>query len=130
MRTSCSLLCLLNTPRGLGSSTRLLFRTATLINIDNATGRHYGAARWLQGLSHSVIDEELDWMVLDAMTAKDAEALCALPVDRLIRGTSEIRNWIVVAGAVEPTDMTIVDYVPYYRSPAGTGCAGGFTYWI
>ena len=82
------------------------------------------------GLSHSVIDEELDWMVLDAMTAKDAEALCALPVDRLIRGTSEIRNWIVVAGAMEPTDMTIVDYVPYYRSPAGTGCAGGFTYWI
>lgn len=82
------------------------------------------------GLSHSVIDEELDWMALNAMTAKDAEALCALPVDRLIRGTSEIRNWIVVAGAMEPMDMAIVDYVPYYRSPAGTGCAGGFTYWI
>ena len=82
------------------------------------------------GLSHSVIDEELDWMALDAMKAKDAEALCALPVDRLIRGTSEIRNWIIVAGAMEPMDMTIVDYVPYYRSPAGTGCAGGFTYWV
>ena len=82
------------------------------------------------GLSHSVIDEELDWMALNAMKAKDKETLCALPVDRLIRGTSEIRNWIIVAGAMEPMDMTIVDYVPYYRSPAGTGCAGGFTYWV
>jgi hypothetical protein len=81
------------------------------------------------GLSHSIIDEELDHQVLDALVEKDADTLRALPMEKLIRGTSEIRNWILVAGAMEPMQMTIVDYVPYYRSEAGTGCGGGFTYW-
>jgi 3-O-methylgallate 3,4-dioxygenase len=25
--------------------------------------------------------------------------------------------------------MTLIDYVPCYRSPAGTGCAMGFAEW-
>lgn len=81
------------------------------------------------GLSHAVIDQQLDWVALNAMKDKDADTLCSLPVEQLIRGTSEIRNWVVAAGAMEPLPMTVVDYVPYYRSPAGTGCAGGFAYW-
>jgi 3-O-methylgallate 3,4-dioxygenase len=44
-------------------------------------------------------------------------------------GTSEIRNWIATAGAVEHLDMKLIDYVPCYRSPAGTGCAMGFAEW-
>lgn len=81
------------------------------------------------GLSHAMIDEELDHLVLDALMEKDAERLCSLPPAQLILGTSEIRNWIVGGGAFEPMAMTFVDYVPYYRSPAGTGCGGGFAYW-
>jgi hypothetical protein len=81
------------------------------------------------GLSHSIIDEELDHRTLDVMMEKDRDTLCSLPREQLIRGTSEIRNWIIGAGAFEPMDMTLVDYVPYYRSPAGTGCGGGFAYW-
>jgi 3-O-methylgallate 3,4-dioxygenase len=81
------------------------------------------------GLSHSIIDEELDRRTLDALMEKDADTLRSLPVEQLIRGTSEIRNWIIGPGAFEPMSMTFVDYVPYYRSPAGTGCGGGFAYW-
>ena len=91
------------------------------------TSGHRG--RGAEDLSHAVIDEDLDWAALNAMVAKDADKLRSLPVEKLIRGTSEIRNRVVAAGALEHLDMTIVDYVPYYRSPAGTGCAGGFAYW-
>jgi hypothetical protein len=81
------------------------------------------------GLSHFVIDEALDHQLLTAMQAKDAEALSALPQRRLNSGTSEVRNWIATAGAVEHLDMRLIDYVPCYRSPAGTGCAMGFAEW-
>jgi 3-O-methylgallate 3,4-dioxygenase len=81
------------------------------------------------GLSHFVIDQELDQQILKAMQAKDAEALGGLPQRRLNSGTSEVRNWISTAGAVEHLDMQLIDYVPCYRSPAGTGCAMGFAQW-
>ncbi|SRR5579883_102211 len=83
------------------------------------------------GLSHVIIDEELDRTLLDALLAKDADRLRALPADRLDRaaGTTEIRNWIVAAGALEPLDMTLVSYEPAYRSPAATGVGMGFAYW-
>lgn len=54
----------------------------------------------------------------------------ALPRPRLQSGTSEIRNWITVAGAAQHLDMELFDYVPCYRSPAGTGCAMAFAQWI
>ena len=81
------------------------------------------------GLTHFVIDEELDRGVIKAMQEKDEQHLCSLPRERLNSGTSEIRNWIATAGAVEHLDMKLIDYVPCYRSPAGTGCAMGFAYW-
>lgn len=81
------------------------------------------------GLSHFVIDEDLDQRVITAMRTKDAAALTTLPRAQLNSGNSEIRNWIAVAGAVEHLDMHLVDYVPCYRSPAGTGCAMGFAQW-
>jgi AmmeMemoRadiSam system protein B len=82
------------------------------------------------GLSHFVIDEELDHQVIDALQRKNVEAIYALPRKRMNSGTSEIRNWLVTAGAVEHLDMKLIDYVPCYRSPAGTGCAMGFAQWI
>jgi hypothetical protein len=81
------------------------------------------------GLSHFVIDEELDHQVLKALQGKDEKAVYALPQRRLNSGTSEIRNWIATAGAVEHLDMKLIDYVPCYRSPAGTGCAMAFAQW-
>jgi 3-O-methylgallate 3,4-dioxygenase len=81
------------------------------------------------GLSHFVVDEELDRRVLKAMQEKDAAALGSLPPQRMRAGTSETRNWIAVAGAAEHLDMELFDYVPCYRSPAGTGCAMAFAKW-
>lgn len=81
------------------------------------------------GLSHFVIDEELDQQTLTAMQQHDAATLTSIPRARLQAGNSEILNWIAAAGAVEHLDMQVIDYVPCYRSPAGTGCAMGFVQW-
>jgi len=81
------------------------------------------------GLSHFTVDEELDRMLLDAFRNKDADALRALSPARLNSGTSEVRNWLTVAGACEHLDTRWQDYVPCYRSLAGTGCGMGFAIW-
>jgi Catalytic LigB subunit of aromatic ring-opening dioxygenase len=81
------------------------------------------------GLSHFVVDEELDRQVLKALQDKDLDTIASLPLARLQSGSSEIRNWITTAGAVQHLEMEVVDYVPCYRSPAGTGCAMGFAQW-
>jgi 3-O-methylgallate 3,4-dioxygenase len=81
------------------------------------------------GLTHFVIDEALDRGVLDAIAARDADALSAIPRDRLRSGNSEILNWVTAAGALEGLSATIVDYVPGYRTPAGTGTGMAFAHW-
>jgi 3-O-methylgallate 3,4-dioxygenase len=83
------------------------------------------------GLSHFVIEEDLDQYILAALRAKDAAKLTALPSVRFNSGTSEIRNWIALAGVVadDGLEMRLVDYVPCYRTEAGTGCAMGFAIW-
>jgi 3-O-methylgallate 3,4-dioxygenase len=81
------------------------------------------------GLSHFVIDEELDHRILEAFRSRDAEQITAVPQDELVSGTSEIRNWIVVAGGTEHLDLEVLDYVPTYRSAAGTGCGMAFARW-
>jgi 3-O-methylgallate 3,4-dioxygenase len=81
------------------------------------------------GMSHFVVDEELDHMVLDGMREKSIVKLSQLPREKMNSGSSEMRNWIVVAGATEHLEMELFDYVPCYRSPAGTGCAMGFAKW-
>jgi 3-O-methylgallate 3,4-dioxygenase len=81
------------------------------------------------GLSHFVVDEELDRRVLAGITARDAETLSALSRDRLRSGTSETLNWIAAAGALENLAPTVLDYVPGYRTPAGTGAGMAFARW-
>lgn len=81
------------------------------------------------GLSHFVIDEELDQRVLDAFRTHDVAALASIPQAELMSGTSEIRNWIVLSGAAEHLESELLDYVPTYRSPAGTGCGMAFVRW-
>lgn len=85
------------------------------------------------GLSHQILDEELDQQVIAALKDKDEEILTSLPRDRLNRapGTSEILNWVALAGAMGKgkEQMTLIDYVPCYRSVAGTGHGVTFAYW-
>ena len=81
------------------------------------------------GLSHVVIDEEIDAMVIDGLKNKKPEVLYRLPRERLWGGTSEILNWVALAGAMEDRELTYFEYVTTYRSPAATGCGMGFAYW-
>jgi catalytic LigB subunit of aromatic ring-opening dioxygenase len=81
------------------------------------------------GLSHFVVDEALDRHVLEILAKKDAAAVAALPFASLESGNSEIRNWLAAAGALEHLHMQLVDYVPSYRSAAGTGVGMAFAVW-
>jgi 3-O-methylgallate 3,4-dioxygenase len=81
------------------------------------------------GLSHFVVDEALDRGLIDMMRRKDAAAIQALPREKLHSGSSEIRNWICVAGAVEHLSLEWSLYEPGYRTPAGTGTGLGFAFW-
>jgi 3-O-methylgallate 3,4-dioxygenase len=81
------------------------------------------------GLSHFTVDEELDRAILDACRRNDGEALSSIPMAKLNSGSSEIRNWITVAGASAHLTTGWQDYVPCYRSLAGTGCGMGFAVW-
>lgn len=81
------------------------------------------------GLSHFTVDEALDEAVLSGCRDADGAALSAIPAAKLNSGSSEIRNWIVVAGAAEGLRTKWQEYVPLYRTPAGTGCGMAFAEW-
>ena len=81
------------------------------------------------GLSHFTVDEALDGEIIRALRGKDAGALMALPRAKLNSGSSEIRNWICAAGALEQLDLRWIRYVPGYRTPAGTGTGMCFAEW-
>lgn len=82
------------------------------------------------GLSHFVVDEEIDRLALKGMTEADGEILSTLPRIRLQSATTEILNWVSVAGAMGDTKMDVICYEPGYRSPAGTGCGCGAGTWL
>lgn len=73
------------------------------------------------GLSHFVVDEAFDHAVIDAFKRHDREFFRTAPLHKLMSGSSEIRNWICLAGAVGELDLDWVSYVPGYRTPALTG---------
>ncbi|MPY56052.1 DODA-type extradiol aromatic ring-opening family dioxygenase [Streptomyces spongiae] len=81
------------------------------------------------GLSHFVVDAELDHTLLDAMNDHDTTTLRGLPAHRMNSGTSELRNWITAAGAGSHLATKWVDYLPAYRTPAGTGVGLAFGLW-
>jgi hypothetical protein len=81
------------------------------------------------GLSHFTVDEALDRGFLDMLQRNDAEAIQSLSRKKLNSGSSEIRNWIAVAGAVEHLPLKWSAYEPGYRTPAGTGTGLGFALW-
>lgn len=81
------------------------------------------------GLSHFVIDEDLDRGVLDALARYDESAIAAIPEHALQSGSSEIKNWVVAGAALEGFTMELVDYIPAYRTAAGTGVGFAFALW-
>jgi 3-O-methylgallate 3,4-dioxygenase len=81
------------------------------------------------GLSHFLINEDLDAKVVDALRRKDHEALKSLPTKLLNSGSSEIRNWVAVAAAATDLALDWISYVPAYRSRAMTGVGLCFAHW-
>ena len=83
------------------------------------------------GLSHPIVDEDLDRDTLSAIQKEDQAWLGGLDEDVFRLGTSEIKNWIAVAGAMAGSGKTMktIDYIPAYSTTAGTGCGIAFTRW-
>jgi 3-O-methylgallate 3,4-dioxygenase len=81
------------------------------------------------GLSHFVVDEDLDQGIIRALREKDMNWLARLDPKQLQAGSSEIRNWLIAAEAVKALDLEWVSYVPGYRSPALTGTGLCFAAW-
>lgn len=90
------------------------------------------------GLSHTLIDEEMDRAILAAMQRKDAAGMVQWPEDRFRYpekfgfGTGETKSWIAVAGAMERSDlsMEVIDYIPMYRASVGSGVGAAFARWV
>ena len=81
------------------------------------------------GLSHFVVEEEMDRAIIAALRGKDLDFLAGLDSRMLKAGSSEIRNWIVVGSAATDLELSWVSYTPAYRTPALTGTGLGFATW-
>jgi 3-O-methylgallate 3,4-dioxygenase len=80
------------------------------------------------GLSHTKIDEDLDRRFIRALETNETDYMSTMPSSVFREGTSEILNWIVIAGAANQKG-TMVNYSPLYRTRTGVGCAMGFAHW-
>jgi 3-O-methylgallate 3,4-dioxygenase len=81
------------------------------------------------GLSHFLVDEDIDQRFLQGLKERDAETLKNLPASRLQSGTGEIRSWLAAVGAVESLRLEFLEYQACYRSLAGSGMGMGFAVW-
>jgi 3-O-methylgallate 3,4-dioxygenase len=83
------------------------------------------------GLTHFVIDEEVDAKFFKGLAEPDLASIIALGEETFQDGTSEMKNWLPVAAAMSELGAKpdVIDYVPCYRSAAGTGNAMGFVHW-
>ena len=81
------------------------------------------------GLSHFVVNEAIDQQILAGLVAGDWGSFGDVPRKQMRSGSAEILNWIAAAGILEKHQATVVDYVPGYRSPKGTGTGMAFAYW-
>lgn len=97
--------------------------------IEAIPGNHRVMVVGSGGLSHFVTDEATDRRVLDALKSRDVESLRTLPMEALNSGSSETLCWVVAAGALEALDLSWSDYVPVYRTPAGSGIGIAFATW-
>lgn len=81
------------------------------------------------GLSHFVVDEDLDRRVLAGLEPGQNHLLRTIPPEALNSGSSEILNWIMTAAAVDHLPLSWTEYEPVRRTPAGTGVGLAFACW-
>ena len=81
------------------------------------------------GLSHFLCEEAFDRRFLAALRARDIDLLAQVPQEALLSGSSEIRNWITVAGMVGHLELDFMEYIPVRRTPLGTGIGLAFVTW-
>jgi hypothetical protein len=83
------------------------------------------------GLTHFTIDEELDRKLLAAMASGDEKEMLSIPESYFEGNTCEVKSWYVLSALMNDygKKMELIDYVPCYRSIAGTGNAMGFAQW-
>lgn len=83
------------------------------------------------GMSHFVINEQFDTSLLEAIQGRDETFLKTIDPDLMNDGTSELLNWLSASGCLFQTALSggVIDYVPCYRSEAGSGTAQGFLAW-
>jgi 3-O-methylgallate 3,4-dioxygenase len=81
------------------------------------------------GLSHFVVDEDFDRAVIEAMRVGDLDRLAAIGETELQQGTTETRHWFAAAAALSELSLDYCEYVPGYRTEAGTGCGMAFLTW-
>jgi hypothetical protein len=81
------------------------------------------------GLSHFLCEEAFDREIVAALEQHDAARLCAIPQEAMLSGSSEIRNWILVAGMTSHLRHRTTEYIPVHRTPAGTGIGLAFLSW-
>lgn len=81
------------------------------------------------GLSHFIVDEELDHQVLAGLEPGQGSKLTSIGPGALNSGSSEILNWIMTAGAADHLPLSWTEYEPIRRTPAGTGIGVGFACW-
>jgi OH-DDVA oxygenase len=82
-------------------------------------------------MTHFVINEEFDHALIKAIQNRDAAFLKAINPNLMHDGTSELLNWVSASGCLFQTQLAgeLIDYVPCYRTEAGTGTAQGFLVW-
>ncbi len=83
------------------------------------------------GFTHFTIDEEFDHAVMAAMKQGDEDALLKFPESWFWGNTCETKSWYPMVAAMNDygRKMDIIDYVPCYRSEAGTGQGMIFASW-
>jgi 3-O-methylgallate 3,4-dioxygenase len=83
------------------------------------------------GLSHFVCDESFDRRILQYLVDYDFAALAAVDDRSYQAGTSEIKLYATMMLSMQAIGarMTLIDYIPCYRSNAGTGEGMGFMHW-
>ncbi|MBL8381054.1 MAG: protocatechuate 3,4-dioxygenase [Burkholderiales bacterium] len=83
------------------------------------------------GWTHFVVDEELDARFLQGFRNHDETLLAGVEENLFLGNTSEMKNWYPVASAMHAAGkrFDLIDYVPCYRTEAGTGNAMGFARW-
>jgi seryl-tRNA synthetase len=86
---------------------------------------------WFGGLTHFVCDEQLDRLFLDCFSTCDLDRLAQVDERSYQSGTSEVKLFVPILIAMSELrfEMKLVDYVPCYRTEAGTGEGMGFIYW-